>query len=317
MLARLSNHRIDSLIPAKCKEKDRMAKLRDKPINKEDILEYLKESSDFAFEISVLRKLVSLGFSCEHAGTYEDPITKKTREFDIRARKLLIDEPDFKVNVSLSVECKNLRDNFPLVIHCMPRKKTECYLDLIWASEPANYIPPYEKAMRVPLEVNEAPYEYRMAVGKSCDQVGRRASQAAEIIGNDSDVFEKISQAINASYDLISESHYAADKGIDVVSLVIPVFVVPDDRLWTVWYKKTGEIEREPTNEINVEYYLDKSWLVGSSSNELQRRYYLSHLEIIQVQGVADLINKYAQLPSLSSRSHLDTVKFRAVERRP
>ncbi len=293
-----------------------MVKLRNEAINKEDILEYLQESSDFAFEVSVLRRLVSLGFSCEHAGTYEDPITKKTREFDIRARKCLIDEPGFKLNISLSVECKNIRDNFPLLVHCMPREESECYLDLVWASKPANYFPRYENAKRVSLEGTETPYEHRIAVGKSCDQIGRRATQAAEITGNDGDVFEKISQAINAGYDLLREAHYAADKSVDVVTVVVPVLVVPDDRIWTVWYKQTGEVEREPTKEGNIEYYLDKSWLVGDSSNEYQIRYYLSHLEIVQIQAIADMINKYTQLSAFASRSELNEIKLRVLKKR-
>ena len=62
-----------------------MAKLKNEPISKSDILEYLESSSDFAFEVSVLKKLVALGFVCEHSGTYEDPVTGKTRELGIYA----------------------------------------------------------------------------------------------------------------------------------------------------------------------------------------------------------------------------------------
>ena len=278
-----------------------MAKLRNDPIMKEDITEYLDEYSDFSFEVSVLRSLTSFGFSCEHAGTYEDPITKKTREFDIRARKTLIDDPRFKLNISLSVECKNLKNNFPLVVHCMPRESSECYLDMVWASEPQSYIPPYEHAMRIILDEGVCPYEKLDPVGKSCDQIGRRATQNAELIGNDGDVFDKISQAINAAFDLIKEAHYAAEKEIDVVTLVIPILVVPNDRIWDVWYKRTGEIEREPTIVGNIEYYIDKGWLVGDPPREYARCYYLSHLEIVQTNKLHEVIEKYTRMSSISS----------------
>jgi len=33
------------------------------------------------------KKISQLGFDCRHSGTYEDPITAKTREYDIRADK--------------------------------------------------------------------------------------------------------------------------------------------------------------------------------------------------------------------------------------
>ncbi|NTV15163.1 MAG: hypothetical protein HGA96_14730 [Desulfobulbaceae bacterium] len=291
-----------------------MAKLSNDPITKDDIENYLTENSDFSFEVSVLRKLSSLGFSCEHSGTYEDPITKKTREFDIRAEKLLLDEQNIKLNISLSVECKNIRNYFPLVIHCMPREEHECYLDLIWAHEPQSYIHAYEQAMRVPLLNEDCPYEKLMAVGKSSDQIGRKASQNSELIGNDGDVFDKISQAINSSYDLIKKAHYAADKNLDVVTLVVPVLVVPNDRIWSVYYKRTGEIEREPTIESNLEYYIGKSWVVRTSPKEFPKRYYLSHLEIVQIDSINKMIQKYTRMSSIASSNDLNTRKLRALE---
>ncbi|WP_200383182.1 hypothetical protein [Thiococcus pfennigii] len=293
-----------------------MVKLKSDPITKEDISEYLERFSDFSFEIKVLRKLSSLGFSCEHSGTYEDPVTKRTREFDIRARKTLIEEQNVSVELSLSVECKNLKDNFPLVIHCMPRDEHECYLDLIWSSEPLSYIPVYENSMRVPLEGDNCPYEKLTAVGKSTDQVGRKESQGSDLVGNDGDVFDKISQAINSSYDLLEEAHYASTKEKDVVSLVIPVLVVPDNRIWSVCYKRTGEIEREPTLENNLEYYIGKSWLVGNSPNEYQRRYYLSHLEVVQIGSLFEMVNKYTTLTSISSFNELNMNRLQALESR-
>ena len=278
-----------------------MAKLKDNPITKDDINEYLRESSDFAFEILVLRRLTSLGFDCEHAGTYADPITKKTREFDIRARKCLINEPDLKLNISLSVECKNLRSNFPLVVHCMPRKESERYLDLVWASKSQTYLPLFENTMRIPITGDTAPYQKLDPVGKSCDQIGRKATQDGELIGNDADVFDKISQAINAAYDLLVEAHYAAEKDLDVVTIVIPVLIVPNERIWTVWYNLTGGIEREPSIEANVEYYINKSWLIDNSSIGYKRRYYLSHLEIVQIDKIDEMISKYTKMQIVTS----------------
>ncbi len=288
-----------------------MAKLRDNPINKDDINEYLLKSSDFAFEIIVLRSLTSLGFICEHAGTYEDPVTKKTREFDIRARKFLINEPDLKLILSLSIECKNLKNNFPLMIHCMPRGESESYLDLVWASEPNFSIAPYENAKRVTLTGDASPYQMLDPVGKSCVQVGRRATQDGEIVGNDAEVFDKISQAVNSAYDLIKEAHYAAEKKVDVVTMVIPVLIVPKDRIWTVWYKRTGDVEKEPFIEDNVEYFLGKEWVVGEKGQEFRQRYYLSHLEIVQIEKIPEMILKFTRLPITNSSKNL---KMKIIE---
>lgn len=83
-----------------------MAKLRDDEISLSDIEEYLKDSSDFGFEIRILKLLSGLGFTAQHGGIYQDPITNKNREFDIRAEKEFAGK-----KISIAVECKNLRRN--------------------------------------------------------------------------------------------------------------------------------------------------------------------------------------------------------------
>lgn len=65
-----------------------MAKqLKQTPISGADLIEFLNNQSDFSFEIQTLRSLNDRGFLCQHGGTFDDPTTKKPREFDIRATK--------------------------------------------------------------------------------------------------------------------------------------------------------------------------------------------------------------------------------------
>src|SRR5258705_12145540 len=105
-----------------------MAKqLKTDPIIQIDIEEYLADCADFSFELRVLKALTDLKLKCQHGGTYEDPITKKSREFDIRALMY----GDEVLRVQLSVECKNIQQNFPLVVHCLKRKENESYNELI------------------------------------------------------------------------------------------------------------------------------------------------------------------------------------------
>ncbi len=86
-----------------------MVKLFDREIEKKDIIEYLNSYSDFSFEIKVLNKVISLGFKCEHSGTYKDPVTGVTREFDIRATKKIHDYDKKTLYLCLAIECKNVR----------------------------------------------------------------------------------------------------------------------------------------------------------------------------------------------------------------
>lgn len=102
-----------------------MAKLQEIQIGAADMLEYLSGYSDFSFELQTLRLARGRGLDCEHGGLYEDPITKKMREFDIRA---IAREGVYSVR--LAIECKNIRENFPLLVSCVPRHGSESFHDV-------------------------------------------------------------------------------------------------------------------------------------------------------------------------------------------
>jgi hypothetical protein len=99
-----------------------MAKLKTDPITQADLAAFAANDSDFAFELRVLRQLRGLGFQCEHSGTYEDPVTGKFRQFDIRANK------NFgNVQLAMAVECKNIRPYHPLLVSAVPRTEAEAF----------------------------------------------------------------------------------------------------------------------------------------------------------------------------------------------
>lgn len=99
-----------------------MAKLKNNQISLTDLLEYLNSYSDFSFELAVLKMLRENEVECEHGGHYQDPVTNKSREFDIRAIKTI---EHFRVR--MAIECKNIRENFPILISCIPRHTQESY----------------------------------------------------------------------------------------------------------------------------------------------------------------------------------------------
>ncbi|MDM8541087.1 hypothetical protein QUF90_08360 [Desulfococcaceae bacterium HSG9] len=270
-----------------------MAKLYQEPIKKHDIEEYLDQYSDFSFELKVLNLLNQMGFECEHSGIYEDPITKKTREFDIRATKSF----GFR-HVKLSVECKNFRENFPLVAHCCKRKQDESYHNvlvnkhvdknksILTGKDPSSIM----KRLSSPHSL----YKKDEFVAKSIDQVGRTANG---ITSNDGSVFEKINQAIHSAYDLIAKAHYK-DQGIDgKVELVLPVLVIPDDRLWVVKYDQEGNMLGNIELCNHLTQYVGQKWKVGYVGDNYLFNdfawYTLSHLEIITVSSLKSILENY------------------------
>jgi hypothetical protein len=105
-----------------------MRKQPSKPVALEeaDLINFLDTQSDFAFELKTLKILNENGFCCEHGGTYHDPVTRKPRQFDIRATKVWQD-----LCMQLAVECKNLSDSSPLLILCVPRSPAEAFHEVV------------------------------------------------------------------------------------------------------------------------------------------------------------------------------------------
>ena len=94
-----------------------MPRLRTDAITSTDLTEYLENESDFSFELEILNMLRSMNVDCEHGGNYTDPVTGKTREFDIRASKTIN-----HYRVRMAIECKNIKENFPVLVSCVPRQ---------------------------------------------------------------------------------------------------------------------------------------------------------------------------------------------------
>ncbi|SRR6266498_1062661 len=277
-----------------------MVKLSSESITQSDIERYLSDFSDFSFELQVLKKFVDLGFGCSHGGTYEDPVTSKSREYDIRA---LLQKGVIRVH--LSVECKNFRDNSPLVVYCLKRKENESYNELIHSFDPYSdhrilftqyklRDDAYSDNIRVQ---RYSLYAKEQFVAKSVDQIEKR--QDGEFTkSTDGKVFDKISQAINSAIDLISEANYldtdtshGGNNSPGYLTFVCPVLVIPDSSLWQAKYSDDGERIGEPERINHISYYIGKKWTVGNEPNLLH--YTLSHLEIVTYSEIQNFVEKY------------------------
>lgn len=259
-----------------------MTKLRSTPIVQADIEEYLKDYSDFSFEIQVLKKLTDLGLPCTHNGIYTDPVTGKSREFDIRAlRKYGI------VRISMSIECKNIRNNFPLVLHCIRRRESKSHIELIHTFKAGKTsVPQSSENIRLPYTL----YPKDQYVAKSVDQVGRREHDKG-IIATDGGVFDKINQANNSAKDLIEEAYYLEESKKDYYTFICPVLVIPDLALWQVKYSDDGSYDGLPEQVDHISYYIDKEWTVGNEPESLT--YTMSHLEIVTVSWLRTFVEEY------------------------
>lgn len=266
-----------------------MAKARKDPIALNDIEEFVNESSDFDFELKVVEKLARLGFECQHSGLYDDPVTGKGRQFDIQARY-----PVENRRVLMSLECKNIRENSPLLVSCVPRAESENFHEIILSVAEKEEKGPngtrlphltFEKTARRRVSDSEL-YPSNKRVAKSVDQVARSAS--GEFIKTNSDVHDKVSQAIHSAYSLVKESatHYVREN--HHMHFVLPVLVLPDDRLWEVTYNSDGTRHGKIQRVSHASYWVNRHWVVDAVLGEIG--YQITHLEIVTFSNLHDFI---------------------------
>ena len=80
-----------------------------------------------------------------------------------------------------------------------------------------------------------------------------------------------------------------------VISLILSVLVVPKDRIWTVTYDLDGNITESPNPVPRISYYIDKSWKIGGEVTERTVWYYISHLEIVEIDVLNELIETHTK----------------------
>jgi len=266
-----------------------MAKLKTDPIQKSDLKEYLDSYSDFSFELSILKMLRENGVECEHGGQYEDPVTKKSREFDIRATKTIS-----KFNIRLAIECKNIRENFPLLISCIPRHKNESYHEIAFVGDPCSKGPErldwlhQSRATIIRLEEQHSIYKPHEYVGKSTVQVGRASDGG--IVSHDSDLFNKWSQCLSSAADLVSRVNWDGDDYEHCLSSVIPVLVIPNQRLWVVEYDDNGKEVSGPHQTERCSCYIDKCYELHPAPTV---NMWISHIEIMTYDGLKLFIDDH------------------------
>jgi len=257
-----------------------MAKLRSDPIVQADLIEYLESESDFAFELQCLELMTQLQFECDHGGPYRDPITNKIREFDIRASK------SFQVlHASLAIECKNLKQNSPLMVMCVPRNRKESYHQVVFAASDAVHQSVWGghsilATRRFKIEGQGRAYIEQGLVGKSCSRVGRAQAQPNSIIPEESEIYERWSQALNSASDLwAAVTSLGVKRKVATVSVVIPILVVPNETLWQVNFKTDGSRACDPFKTDRCSYFVNYT-------DERMPGYVITHLEIMTMNGL-------------------------------
>lgn len=250
-----------------------MAKLKPDAITAVDIEQFVREQSDFDFEMRVVAALNGLGFTCLHAATYKDPVSGKIRQFDIRATRT-----DNDRRLALAVECKNIRENSPLLLSALPRLNSEAFHEVIRTPQHA-YWP-----RSFPVNGPQTPYLEGSMVGKRTNQVGRELG--GSLSGDDAVTFDKLGQSLNSCFDLVREHAAVASR---LVVAVVPVLVIPDGRLWQVEYEPDGSLKTSPHQVAQTTLFVNHSWNAGVPS-AAPVTFRVSHIDLVTIGALHEWV---------------------------
>lgn len=260
-----------------------MAQLKEDTITIEDIEQYSREYSDFSFELSVASEVRSFGIEVfGQSGIYTDPVTGKPREYDVRARKFIDGQKplSLKGQVLFAIECKNIRDYCPLVVHCIRRDPNKAYQNVVY--NPSDHASHFLPNQQIILKERDGLYlstQNTSWVGMSIDQVGRDTNN--KIKATDSGVYNKIAQATHSAHELV-ESVSIYTNPVDIVSMILPVLVVPDNRLFVIKYN--DNLPSKPELAEFVSMYSGYEISIRYGSNSMAFTY--SHIDIVTISGL-------------------------------
>lgn len=233
-----------------------------------DIKEYLESADDFAFECEVYSLAKGLGFEAEHAGLYIDPITAKPRQFDVRAT--LMRE---SAEISLALECKGLKPDFPLLVSRVPRAPGEGRHDYLHM----NGVQAANGSFTRVQSASGAMYRVGQMVGKSMRQVRRKDGK---MISGD-EVFDKWTQSLSSLAERVSNGAKRLSGGVPEARptkiAFLPALVVSDNTLWVADYSSRGTLQADPKRVAHAHFYLGRRYELEREQTNVM----VSHLHIV------------------------------------
>jgi hypothetical protein len=102
---------------------------------------------------------------------------------------------------------------------------------------------------------------------------------------NDSDIYDRWSQALASSRDLAFDSVYKKPPP-QSLAFVMPLVIVPNNSLWTASYNEHGLLSEEPKRVDQCEFYVDHKIGIGLP-------FVLTHIHFMTLVGLADMMSSF------------------------
>ncbi|HTV42547.1 MAG TPA: hypothetical protein VMF08_18425 [Candidatus Sulfotelmatobacter sp.] len=218
----------------------------------------------------------------EYGGTYSDPASKKTAQFDYRCRLFKSCPGNLgSRHILMAVECKSLDSGMPLLVCGRRRTADESFHDFIQVTEK-------KTVQRV--SAGSSFYKQDGFVGKNVirikanDSEHNHSNKHAACREGESEIYAKWSRALASARDMAYGSLYGQVNDPlppDSVAFVMPIVVLPDGALWKAEYDAEGKLAGDPAHVTRCEYY------VGHRL-DFSPTVFLTHIHFMTLAGLSE-----------------------------
>jgi hypothetical protein len=260
---------------------------------KKEIEEFLEsgKESDFLLELKVAKTLRDAGFTVAHSQHYEDPATKLQRQFDIRAARY---RPGEDRDLFLAIECKNLGEEFPILVFSSPVQKEEDYLQLALRDFSGRKAVEFSPDFR-PVTAKKQSIFNTEFVGREIDQLKRVVKKGSELdghysgLGTTQGIRGKWDQALSSLqagiFEYLSFRRRATSKA---PILPLPILVIPEGTLWQACFSETAEKVGEVSKESLLTIYINKELCLEDAPYHSYLR--MPRMVVVEIQRLEELI---------------------------
>lgn len=269
-------------------------------VTAEEIKKLIEQEGDFGHEMRVGHALESMPVDknefeptwlspIAHGETYIDSITGKPRQFDYRFKIFHYESPETDSRLHcfhIAIECKNLHTASPLVVCGRPRNDREAKHQIIDSESRNVFTAP-------PIRFGKNLYQKNEFVGKSLLRVRKDGTQKLKV-EFDSDLYDKWSQALQSSVDLVHDAVYLSHRNNSrpACSIVLPMVVVPNGSLWRTEYRPDGFVSGMPEQVEHSEFFVGKEILTDKPIGSVDK-VVLTHIHFVTLTGLTKFLSRF------------------------
>jgi len=210
------------------------------------------------------------------------------------------------VRLRMAIECKCLSEYAPMLVYRSPRSAYEaghCVIartsgdrnavqNAIQSEQPMPFLSsetgPFPKACTFDLQPSRCMYSSGEFVGKSAECITNDGN--GKIKGGDKEIYPRWTQALQSASAMLPEvvNGFTDEKKI-VINWVIPILVVPDNRLFVVDFDDSGAQTKPPTPTDRTSFFVDyKPTDISIPGPEFR----FGHLEIMTFSHLKSFVGK-------------------------